>query len=113
MPAAKFDGLPTKKSHQHSQVLVSELAPGRHVDPEMGVLLLTVAHAEYIRDPPAADEVEHADLLGEPHRIPQWQRYRRQQDSHLLSFRRDGRREYQRGRQMPIAGPMMLRQHRQ
>ena len=55
---------------QNPEILVGELAAGSHVDAEVGVLLLAMAHTERVRNPAAADQVQHTDLLGEPHRIP-------------------------------------------
>ena len=77
----------------------------------MLVFLRAVADSEGVRDPPLADDVQNADLLCQPDRVPERDRHGRQQDRELLGAGGDRGREDVRSRQMTVAGAVMLGQH--
>ena len=57
------------RAEQRRQLLVGSRAAAAQVEAEVLVLLLAVADAEDVRHPPAADDVEHGDVLGEADRL--------------------------------------------
>jgi hypothetical protein len=74
------DGLSLQKSQQQLELLVRQASAPVEVEAEVLVLLRPMAEAEDISDAPVADEVEDADLLGQPNGIAKRQHHRGQQD---------------------------------
>ena len=93
--------------------LVGDPAAGGHVDAEVVVLLASMSDTERVRHPSAADQVQHADLFGEPDGIPQRNRHGGQQDRQLLCPGRDRRGQRQRCGQVAVVGAVVLGEHGQ
>src|SRR5258705_12259839 len=64
--AVVVDSLAVEQSQDKRERFVGKPAPLMHVDAEMFVLLSAVADAEGVRDATPADDVQDADLLGQP-----------------------------------------------
>ena len=82
----------------------------RLLDAHHHVLVRAVADPERHLDPPAADEVEHGEVLGQPERIVEDGDQRREVDAHPLRTGRDRRRLHDRRRAVAVVGPVVLGQ---
>ena len=109
--AVMIDGLSLQQPAEQGEGFVRQLSAAPVIDTEVDVLLDPVADAESVGDPAFGNDVQHTDLLGEPHRIPERDRHRGQQDRQMLGPRSDGRGQEMRRGQMTVVGRVMLGQH--
>ena len=95
----------------HVDVLLEQLAPPLPVDAGHLELLLAVAEAGDDRDAPAAGEVEHGDLLGQPHGVVQRDQQGRDVHHRLARAPEDRARHRQGRGQVAVVDAVVLGEH--
>ena len=81
------------------------------LEPEVVVLLPAVPDAQHVGDPPAADDVEHRDVLGQADRLVEREDRGGHHDPERVGPGGDRRRQDQRRGQVAVLGPVVLGEH--
>ena len=93
---------------QHVESLVGQRHAARHRQAEAFELVRRVAHADADLHAPAADIVEHREVLGEPERMVEGQQADVAGEAHALGARRHRRRDRDPRWQVAVVDEVML-----
>jgi hypothetical protein len=93
---------------QHLDALVGQRHAARDGQTEAAELVRCVAHADADLDAAIADIVEYREVLGQPHRMIEWQQADVARKPHAFGARGDGARHRHPRRQVAVIEEVML-----
>ena len=105
------NGSPVQACTSTSRASSSSLPRRLQSLPNSVVLDRPVAEAGHDRQPPAADEVEHGDVLGQADRVVQRQQEGGDPERDAAGAGSHGPRQDERRRQVPVGGAVVLGEH--